>query len=102
MTASKVEQRIYGVSAVQLFGICVTALGRMGARIERQDVERGTIVATVGDRLLAPVSELDLTLVAREPGQTQLVARWRARKLGGDRRILAAFLGSVGSLAARA
>jgi hypothetical protein len=102
MTASLVERRTYRVPLLQLFGACLTALGQMRAQIERHDVARGTIVATVGGGLLAPVSELALHLTPLGDHQTVLVATWRARKAGGDRLVLAAFLDSVQALVALA
>jgi hypothetical protein len=99
MAAAKIERRVYALTLAQLFGACVTALGQLGASVERHDVERGTIVAHLGARPLAPVSELSLVLQPHAGGQTELVATWRARKRGGDRRMLAAFLAAVDTLA---
>ena len=95
MAAVKVERRIYPVSSIQLFGICVTALGQLRAAIKHHDVEQGLIVATLGEGLLAPTSELALTLHPLSAGQTELVATWRARKRGGDRRLPTVFLEAV-------
>jgi hypothetical protein len=103
MTASQIERRTtYQVMPLQLFGACLTALGQMRAHIERQDVARGTILATVGAGLLAPVSELALALTPIGDRQTLLVTTWRARKRGGDRLILTAFLDAVEALIGRA
>ena len=98
MTAAKVERRAYSVSSLQLFGVCVTVLGQLRAVIERHDVERGTIVAALGEGLLVPISELSLALRPLGAQQTELTATWRARKHGGDRRLLAMFLESVDAL----
>ena len=98
MAAVKVERRIYAVSSIQLFGICVTALGQLRATIKHHDVEQGLIVAALGAGLLAPTSELALTLHPLSAGQTELAATWRARKRGGDQRLLAVFLDSVDAL----
>jgi hypothetical protein len=103
MTASQIERRTtYQVLPLQLFGACLTALGQMRAQIERQDVGRGTIVATVGAGLLAPVSELALVLTPIGERQTLLVTTWWARKRGGDRLVLPAFLDAVEALVALA
>jgi hypothetical protein len=102
MPAAKVERRMYSVSSLQLFGVCVTVLGQMRAVIERPDVERGTIVAALGAGLLAPRSELSLALRPLGAGQTELAATWRARKHGGDRRMLAVFLEAVDALIGQA
>jgi hypothetical protein len=98
MVAVKVERRVYALPSLQLFGICLTALGQLRATIERHDVEQGTIVAALGPGSLAPVSELSLALQALGEGQTELVATWRARKRGGDRRLLTVFLDAIDSL----
>jgi hypothetical protein len=98
MAAVKVERRVYSAPPLQLFGICLTALGQLRAMIERHDVDQGTIVATLGQGLLAPISELALALRPLGEGRTELVATWRARKRGGDRRLLAVFLDSVDQL----
>jgi hypothetical protein len=86
---------MYALTPDQLFGVCLTALGQLGASVERHDVERGTIVASLGAGPLAPVSELSLALHPLDGGRTELLATWRARGRGGDRRILAAFLAAV-------
>ena len=102
MAAAKVERRVYSVSSPQLFGVCVTVLGQLRATIERHDVEQGAIVAALGEGLLAPISELSLALRPLGEGQTELAATWRARKRGGDRRLLAVFLESVDALIGQA
>ena len=98
MAAAKVERRVYSVSSPQLFGICVAVLGQLRATIERHNVEEATIVAALGEGLLAPISELALALRPLGEGQTELAATWRARKHGGDRRLLAVFLEAVDTL----
>ena len=62
---------------------------------QHHDVKQGMIIATLGEGLLAPASELSLALRPLGEGQTELAATWRARKRGGDQRLLAAFLESV-------
>ena len=98
MAAVTVERREYTVPSLQLFGICLTALGQLQATIELHDVDQGTIVAMLGARLLAPISELSLALRTLDARRTELVVTWRARKRGGDRRLLAVFLDSVDRL----
>ena len=98
MAAVKVERRVYSLPAPQVFGICLTALGQLRATIERHDVEQGTIVALLGEGMLGPISELSLALRPLDAGRTELAATWRARKRGGDRRLLAVFLDAVGGL----
>jgi hypothetical protein len=98
MAAVTVERREYTVPSLQLFGICLTALGQLQATIERHDVDQGTIVAILGAGLLAPISELSLVLRPLDARRTELVVTWRARKRGGDRRLLAVFLDSVDQL----
>jgi hypothetical protein len=98
MAAIKVERRVYALPPHQLFGICLTALGQLRATIERHDVEQGTIVAALGEASLASASELSLALRLLGAGQTELTVTWRARRRGGDRRLLAVFLASVDSL----
>jgi hypothetical protein len=93
--AARSELRVYALTPAQLFGVCLTALGQLGASIERHDVERGTIVASLGAGPLAPVSELSLALRRLDDRRTELVVTWRALKRGGDRRMLAAFLAAV-------
>ena len=100
MAAVKVERREYSLPSPQLFGICLTALGQLRARIERHDVEQGTIVALLGEGLLGSISELSLALHPLGEGRTELAATWRARKRGGDRRLLTVFLDSVDALIA--
>ena len=95
MAAAKVERRVYLVSSIQLFGICLMALAQLRATIERQDVDQGTISAAFGEGLPGPTSELSLALRPLGEGQTELAATWRARKRGGDRRLLAVFLEAV-------
>jgi len=97
MATEKVERRVYAVPPPQLFGICLTALGVLRATIERHDVEQGTIVARLGVAL-GPISELSLVLQPLDAGRTELAATWRARKRGGDRRLLAVFLDAVDGL----
>jgi len=101
MAAVRVDRRVYALAPAQLFGVCLTAFGQLRAAVERHDVDRGTIVARIGAGPFAPVSELSLLLQPLDGGQTELVATWRARKLGGDRRMLAAFLAAVDALAGR-
>jgi len=98
MAAVKVERRVYLVPSLQLFGTCLTVLGQLRATIERHDVDQGTIVAILGEGLLVPMSELSLALRPLDEGRTELSATWRARKHGGDRRLLAVFLDSVDGL----
>jgi hypothetical protein len=102
MAAEKVARRVYPASQIQLFGVCLTALGQLRATIELHDVEQGTIVATLGVGALAPLSELSLVLLPLGALQTELEATWRARKRGGDRRLLAAFLALVDALVGQA
>jgi hypothetical protein len=101
MAAARIEKRVYTLAPVQLFGVCLTALGQLRAAVERHDVERGTIVATLGADPLAPVSELSIALQPLGNSRTELVVTWRAYKRGGDRRMLAAFLAAVDALAGR-
>jgi hypothetical protein len=98
MAAAKIERRIYPLASFQLFGVCLTALGQLRATIERHDVDRGAIVATFGARPLVPPSELSIVLEPLSESRTELVATWRARGRGGDRRLLAAFLDAVAAL----
>jgi hypothetical protein len=98
MAASTIERHVYAVSPIQLFGICVTALGQLRATITRHDVEQGVIVATLGAGSLAPVSKLSLALHPLPTGQTELAVTWRAHKRGGDRRLPAVFLEAVDAL----
>jgi len=97
MAVTKIERRIYAVSSNQLFGICVTALAQLRATIQHHDVEQGMIVAMLGEGSLAPTS-VSLALHPLAEMRTELVAIWRARKRGGDRRRLAVFLEAVDAL----
>jgi hypothetical protein len=98
MAAATVDRRVYSLSSVQLFGICLTALAQLRAVIERQDVAQGTISAAFSAGLLGPASELLLALHPLTEGETELVVTWRARKHGGDRRQRAVFLEAVDAL----
>jgi hypothetical protein len=98
MAAEKTDRRIYTVSSHQLFGICMTALAQLRATIERHDVDQGTISAAFGAASLAPTSDLSLVLRPFGEGRTELLATWRARKRGGDRRLPAVFLEAVDTL----
>jgi hypothetical protein len=98
MASVKVERRVYSLPSPQLFGICLTALGQLRATIERHDVEQGMIIALLGEGSLGPISELSLALRPLDAGRTELAATWRARKRGGDRRLLAVFLDAVDGL----
>ena len=98
MASVKVERRVYAVPSLQLFGLCLTALGLLHATIEQHDVEQGAIVALLGAGLLGPASELSVALRPLDQGQTELAATWRARKRGGDRRLLRVFMDTVGEL----
>jgi hypothetical protein len=99
MATTLTRQRTFAASPEVLFGACMTALGRMRAQVERQDLAEGAIVAVVGGSgPLAPASELVLKIAPTGGGHTSLTAIWSARRLGGDRAILPAFLGSVESL----
>jgi hypothetical protein len=98
MAAPSVERRTYRTTYHRLYGICLTALGQMRARIVRQDIERGEIVATVGAGMLAPLSELALTLAPVDGDQSSLYVAWRALRWGGNRTILRVFLESVDTL----
>jgi hypothetical protein len=95
MVSSQIERRMYNVPPLALFGACLTALGQMRAHIERQDVERGAIVATLGGGVFAPANVLVLTIRAEGGGASELSAAWRARGLGRDRRVLTTFLAAV-------
>jgi hypothetical protein len=99
MAVKRAKLRIYNIPPVALIGCCLTALGRMRAEVEQQDLDAGTIVATIGGGLLGPVSELALKISPAGEGRSSLAVLWRARRLGGDRAILPAFLDSVDSLA---
>jgi hypothetical protein len=72
--------------------VCLTALSRMRAVIEQEDVEQGVIVASLGGGTLV--------LVIRPQGQgaAELAASWRARGFGRDRRTLTRFLEAVQAL----
>jgi hypothetical protein len=98
MAEKQTKRRTYAVQPEALIGCCLTALGRMRAEVEQQDLERGTIVATVGRGVLSPVSELALRVAPADAGRTNLTVTWRARRLGGDRTILPALLESIDSL----
>jgi hypothetical protein len=101
MSAAQSRQRTYPIAYEILYGCCLTALGQMRANVERQDIERGTIVATIGGGLLGPVSELALTVAAVAPAEARLAVTWRARARGGDRTILPAFMAAVDMAARR-
>jgi hypothetical protein len=85
MSVSRSERRTYNLPALALFGACLTALGHMQAAIERQDTERGHIVAAVGGGVLAVVVR------PLGDGATALEVEWRGR----GRRALATFLETV-------
>jgi hypothetical protein len=94
------RQRNYTTSPALLIGACLTALGRMRAQVERQDLAQGEIVALIGGSgPLALASELALKITPVDAGHTSLSVTWRARRLGGDQAILPAFLAAVDSLA---
>jgi hypothetical protein len=99
MARKQTHLRIYNLPPAALIGSCLTALGRMRAEVEQQDLAAGTIVATVGGGALGPVSELTLKVSPAGEGRSSLTVLWRARRLGGDRAILPAFWDSVDSLA---
>jgi hypothetical protein len=100
MATTLTRQRTYAVSPELLTGACLTALGRMRAQVEQHDLAQGTIVAAIGGSgPLAPASELALVIAPAGAGRSRLMVTWRARRLGGDRAILPAFLASVDSLA---
>ena len=101
MAVTKIERRIYSLTSLQLFGVCLTALGQLRATIERHDVERGMIAATFGAGSLATRGELSVALLPLDDERTEMVATWRAGRRGGDRRLLGAFLASVDTLAPR-
>ena len=98
MARKQAKLRIYNLPPAALIGSCLTALGRMRAEVEQQNLEEGTIVATVGGGGLGPISELALKISPAGEGRSSLSVLWRARKLGGDRAILPAFLDSLESL----
>lgn len=95
-------RRAYPMPSYMLFSYCMAALGHMRARVEAQDGERGTVVATIGGGLLAPITELALTLTPAGADRAELTAVCRARAWGGDRRVLTAFLERLDALVARA
>src|SRR5262245_17975458 len=101
MTVVRNKQQMYPLPYELLYGCCLTALGQMRAHIERQDIESGAIVATIGGGLLGPVSELALTVTAVAQAESRLAVTWRARARGGDRTILPAFLAAVDMAAAQ-
>jgi hypothetical protein len=101
MATPQIERRTYRVPFLILYGYCLTALGQMRANNEVQDIERGLIVARVGAGLLAPVSELALTLRPLDAAQTSFSVTWRARRLGGDRTVLRTLIDAIDALAAR-
>src|SRR3954469_300082 len=98
MDSVKVDRRVYPVSSPQLFGLCLTALGLLHATIERHDVEQGAIVALLGEGLLGLASEISVVLRPLDEGRTEIAATWRARKRGGDRRLLRVFMDTVDGL----
>src|SRR5262245_20417972 len=97
MATKQAKLRIYDLPPAALFGCCITALGRMRAEVEQQDFAQGTIVAIVGGSGLSPATELALKIAPAGEGRSSLSVLWRARRLGGDRAILPAFLASVDS-----
>jgi hypothetical protein len=99
MARKQTKVRIYNLPPAALIGCCLTALGRMRAEVEQQNLEDGSIVATVGGGVLGPISELALKISPAGEGRSSLSVLWRARRLGGDHAILPAFLDSVDSLA---
>ena len=91
-------ERLYRVAPHVLFGACLTALGQMRARIERHDVERGTILATVGGPLGA-ATELSLRVsVAADQARLVLASQSRGR---GDPRAPATLIQLVDGLLTR-
>src|SRR5262245_39139572 len=101
MSAAQSTQQTYPIPYEILYGCCLTALGQMRANVERHDIERGTIVATLGGGLLAPISELAVTVAAVAQTEARLAVTWRARARGGDRTILPAFMEAVAMAARR-
>jgi hypothetical protein len=99
MAATLTRRRTYDVTPPVLLGCCQAALARLRAAIERQDLDRGTLVASVGGGVLGPISELSLEVAPEGADRARLTVTWRARKLGGDRTILPSFLASVDALA---
>lgn len=96
MKATQIE-RLYPVAPHVLFGTCLTALGQMRARVERHDVERGTIVAATGGSLGA-AAELSLRISA-VGGQARLLAVAQSRGRG-DPRVLATLIQLIDGLLA--
>lgn len=88
-------QRSYRAEPHALFGVCLTALGSMQARIERHDVERGLIVARAGQGWLAPASEITLQISPTGTGSAHLSASMRPLRRGGDRHLLPALLQQI-------
>ena len=91
MKPAQVE-RIYRTAPHALFGACLAALGQLGARIERHDAERGTIVAALGGSgPFARAAELSLQIGASGPDQARLVVSLPAPRRG-DQRALATLI----------
>ena len=101
MPRAQTEQRTFHVPAYTLFYQCITALGHMRAQVEAQDNQRGTITAKIGGGLFGPSGALVLTLTPLDAEHTRLAAEYQPRAWGGDRRILAAFMQLLDTLAAR-
>jgi hypothetical protein len=85
MRSEQMERRTYDLPALALFGAGLTALAQLDAEIERQDAERGTIVARIGRTSRAPGHTLAVTVRPVGDGRAALVAEWQGRSRGGRR-----------------
>lgn len=100
MASTVIQERTYRVPPVLLIGAVLTTFGRLNAQLEHQNLAAGHIVGVVGRGFLAPKSELAVVINELGNQESRLMLYRRARKFGGDRALIGAFLASVDNLVA--
>ena len=86
-----IERRTYNTPATALFGACLSALGLLRAEITGQNIEAGTIAATLGAGRRATAGTLLLTIRPAGAGTSELSAEWQPNRRGGRGSLAALF-----------
>lgn len=81
---------------MMLLGGVLSALGTLQARIEHQDVQKGEIIAVIGeDGLLTPQTQLTIHISQFDHETASVSVVWKALHMGGDQGIMAAFFADL-------
>jgi translation initiation factor RLI1 len=96
MARSIYKHHNYHTSSMMLLGAVQSALGVLKAEIEHQDMQKGEIIAVVGEQgALVPQTQLSINISQFDHETSSVSVVWKPRHLGGDQRVMAAFFSAL-------